>query len=87
MPSLLEEDSDEWLNISAQDFDSMLEGAKGTTTKHTNRHEDISQAAVMSGNPEDHIAREQAARLQNLAEKVEGFIEGEGDLEGARFEE
>jgi hypothetical protein len=33
------------------------------------------------------MATEQAARLKTLAGKVESFVEGEGDLEGARFEE
>lgn len=37
--------------------------------------------------PEDRIASEQAKRLKDLASKVEIFIEGEGDVEGARFEE
>ncbi len=36
---------------------------------------------------EDRIASEQAARLKDLANKVEQFVEGEGDIEGARFEE
>lgn len=36
---------------------------------------------------QDHVTNEQATRLQNLAEKVEKFVEGEGDLDGARFEE
>lgn len=36
---------------------------------------------------EDIIAKEQASRLKSLADKVEEFIEGEGDLEGARFAE
>lgn len=36
---------------------------------------------------EEHLASEQASRLKDLAAKVEGFVEGEGDLEGARFVE
>ncbi len=36
---------------------------------------------------EDRIAKAQAARLQDLAKKVEQFVEGEGDVEGARFAE
>jgi hypothetical protein len=36
---------------------------------------------------EDRLASEQASKLKELAEKVEGFVAGEGDLEGARFEE
>jgi len=36
---------------------------------------------------EDRMASEQASRLKDLANKVEQFVEGEGDMEGARFEE
>jgi hypothetical protein len=36
---------------------------------------------------EDRVASEQAARLKDLASKVEQFVEGEGDIEGALFEE
>ena len=36
---------------------------------------------------EDRLATKQAAQLKTLAGKVESFVEGEGDLEGARFEE
>lgn len=36
---------------------------------------------------EDRYAQEQASKLQELAKKVEGFVEGKGDLEGARFDE
>ena len=70
------EDSDEWLNVDAQDIDDMLSGA-------------------MSGGPssssgrtgEDQVTIEQAARLKSLSQKVEEFIEGEGDIEGVRFAE
>ena len=37
--------------------------------------------------PEDRLASEQAKKLKDLASKVESFIDGEGDVEGARFEE
>ncbi|EAU93414.2 hypothetical protein CC1G_04393 [Coprinopsis cinerea okayama7 len=36
---------------------------------------------------EDAFASVQASRLKDLASKVEKFVEGEGDLEGARFED
>ena len=36
---------------------------------------------------EDEVANEQATRLKRLAEKVDAFIEGKGDLSGAMFEE
>ena len=36
---------------------------------------------------EDRLVSEQASKLKQLASKVEDFVEGEGDLEGARFDE
>jgi hypothetical protein len=38
-------------------------------------------------NLEDKLVSEQAKKLKDLATKVENFVEGEGDMEGARFEE
>lgn len=36
---------------------------------------------------EDNIANEQASRLKDFAAQVENFVEGQGDIEGAKFEE
>ena len=36
---------------------------------------------------EHNAANEQAARLKKLAEKVDAFVEGKGDLSGAMFDE
>ena len=36
---------------------------------------------------EDQAAEAQAKRLRELAQKVEKFVEGEGTVEGATFEE
>ncbi|KAF8078293.1 SGT1 protein-domain-containing protein [Lyophyllum atratum] len=89
-PSLIpqmEEDSDEWLNIDAQDFEAMLEQTMGSSKR-------TAQTDVMDvdtpGNEKsaaDRLASEQAAKLKELATKVESFVEGEGDLDGARFED
>jgi hypothetical protein len=38
-------------------------------------------------NLEDKVSEKQASKLQSLAKKVEEFVEGQGDLEGARFAE
>lgn len=42
---------------------------------------------IDSQTAEDRTTLEQADRLKELATKVEDFVEGEGDLDGARFEE
>ena len=39
------------------------------------------------GAHEERIASDQAAKLRDLAEKVEKFVDGQGDLEGAVFSE
>jgi hypothetical protein len=81
-----DEDSDEWLHIDAGDFDLMLESTMGKPPIQVG----IDPDAMDVDGPnklEDRMATEQAARLKTLAGKVESFVEGEGDLEGARFEE
>ncbi|KAI0702453.1 SGT1 protein-domain-containing protein [Cytidiella melzeri] len=70
------EDSDDWLNVDVDDFDALL------SSKMQN------QSAAKEAQPElekDTMANEQASRLKSLAQKVEEFVEGEGDVEGARF--
>lgn len=80
-----EEDDDSWLTIDAQDFDQGLEAALfGNGNKPDGMDVDLPSETE---SPEDKIASEQAKRLKDLATKVENFVEGEGDLEGARFEE
>lgn len=83
-----EEDNDDWLTIDGQEFDKGLEasfaGATGNA-KNSDAMDVDSQNETES--LEDKLALEQAKKLKDLATKVENFVEGEGDLEGARFEE
>ncbi|KAL1738670.1 SGT1 protein-domain-containing protein, partial [Schizophyllum fasciatum] len=87
-----QEDSDDWLNVSADSFDAMLEERMGTSTRQGDDPDAMDvdskdgQAARQQA-MEDKVANDEAKKLQNLASKVEGFVEGEGDLEGARFED
>ena len=82
------EDADDWLNVDAEDLDAMLEktfgqsaaGQTAPASGNANVRADVSQE-------EEQLAQAQASRLQDLAKKVEEFVEGEGDLEGARFQE
>ncbi|KAF9073788.1 SGT1 protein-domain-containing protein [Rhodocollybia butyracea] len=76
-PSIADEDSDEWLNIDADHFEEMLQG-----NSHKNRQSD---AMNVDGTLAQDAASTQASQLRDLASKVEEFIEGEGDVEGARF--
>ncbi|KAL7285726.1 hypothetical protein ACG7TL_000831 [Trametes sanguinea] len=77
------EDSDDWLNVDAADFDAMLEKTMGTDNGKQRASDDMDVDAA--DDPEERVAKAQAARLKDLAKKVEEFVEGEGDLEGARF--
>ena len=61
----------------------MLENAHTQRTSKV-QQDNISETAKSA---EDLLASEQARKLKVLADKVENFIEGEGDIEGARFEE
>lgn len=78
------EDSDEWMNVDATDFDEVLQRAMraGGSTVGMQAMETNGE-----GGEEDRVAKEQTDKLRNLAAKVEQFVEGKGDVEGARFEE
>ncbi|KAI0757270.1 SGT1-domain-containing protein [Daedaleopsis nitida] len=78
-----EEDIDDWLNVAAADFDALLEKTMGSTKGKEN----ATDAMDIDGleDDEDRVAKAQAARLHDLAKKVEEFVEGKGDVEGARF--
>ena len=83
-------DPDDWLNVDSADFDAMLEGSmkqKPQESAQSDAGPSGTQASDASTQQEDQLAQEQAARLRNLAQKVEDFVEGKGDLEGAIFSE
>lgn len=75
------EDSDDWMNVDAANFDDMLE-----RTRSQSQSQEMDVDSTSDG-AEERIAKEQANKLQGLAAKVQKFVEGEGDVEGARFEE
>ena len=85
------EDSDDWLNVNADSFDAMLEERMGKPLQQKDPDAmDVDQKdsqAAQQKFMEDKVANDEAKKLQDLANKVENFVEGEGDLEGARFEE
>ncbi|KAG1829232.1 SGT1-domain-containing protein [Suillus subalutaceus] len=75
------EDSDGWMNVDAANFDDMLER---TRSQPQTQEMDIDSTGDEA---EERVAKEQANKLQDLAAKVQKFVEGEGDVEGARFED
>jgi hypothetical protein len=69
------------MNVDATDFDNMLER---TRSRPQPEAMDVDSSGDVA---EERVAKEQAFRLQDLATKVQQFVEGEGDLTGAKFEE
>lgn len=68
------EDSDSWLEVSPDELDGMMLSASGT-------------GPPQGKEPKVELGDEHGQALQNLAKKVEDFVGGQGDVEGARFEE
>jgi hypothetical protein len=84
------EDPDDWLNIDAADLDSFLAQKMKTGKDKPDGAMDVDLAGLEADNEDtgkDMLAKEQAARLQDLAKRVEKFLGGKGDVEGAKFEE
>ena len=76
------------MNVDASDFDAMLEKTTGKDSgKGKAKATDNAMDVDMEADEEDRVAKVQAERLRDLAKKVEEFVEGEGDVEGARFAE
>ncbi|KAG1757291.1 SGT1 protein-domain-containing protein [Suillus lakei] len=75
------EDSDDWMNVDPTGFDDMLER---TRSQPQSQAMDIDSTGDEAA---ERVAKEQATKLQDFAAKVQKFVEGEGDIEGARFED
>ena len=74
-----EEEPDDWLDINAENLDVLLQ--------KTSSRQSTGVDTMKVDQKEDQLAQEQASKLKSLAQKVEKFVEGEGDLEGALLEE
>lgn len=83
---LLDEDPDDWLNVDSDNFENMLQQTfHGGKTASDPNSMDVDRAQKEEQSPEERLASEQASRLKTLAEKVEQFVDGEGDMDGAKF--
>ncbi|KDQ20565.1 hypothetical protein BOTBODRAFT_26568 [Botryobasidium botryosum FD-172 SS1] len=78
----IEEDSDEWLNVDPTSLEGMLRGTAPPQTREGSAPMDVDTKGE-----EEEVTEEQAKRLKDLAQKVERFVEGEGSLDGAIFED
>ena len=76
------EDPDDWLNVDPMDLDHTLK--EYHQQKEGPTDSDVGDMVDEDG---DTVAHEQAGRLKELAKRMEGFVEGEGAVEGALFDE
>lgn len=75
------EDNDEWLQISPDELDSMMLHASGQAKRSDKQDEG-------QGKKKDvDLTEENGKALGYLAKKVQEFVGGQGDLQGARFVE
>lgn len=81
------EDSEDWLAMGEDQLDEILKSRGPTSSAF--KGADAMEGVQSTGNEalEDEIARAKAERLEGLAENVQRFVEGKGELEGALFEE
>jgi hypothetical protein len=77
------EDSESWLEVSPDELDGMMMRASGQDKKKTMSTEAKEGRDQEAAEPTEEHGR----ALQELAKKVQTFVGGEGDLQGARFEE
>ena len=70
-----EEDSDEWLNANEQSFDQLV-----------GFNDQIPPDCVSDNSMAASVVENQAANLKSLAGKVQGFVDAEGTLFGAKVE-
>ena len=75
---LTREDSEDWLTVDPDELDGMMMRASGR-----DRAERPAEGSVKAMDLDDTHAQ----ALSDLAAKVGKFVEGEGDIEGARFNE
>jgi hypothetical protein len=72
------EDDESWLEVSPDELDGMLQRASGKPAQN---------ADAKSEGKKVELGEEHGKALGDLAKKVEAFVGGQGDLEGARFAE
>lgn len=77
VPPSYQEDDDKWLEVSPEEVDAMLAARSGAPVGGNAKNTD---GELAEGD-------ERGQALSDLAKKVEDFVGGKGDMEGARFAE
>lgn len=76
-PPDYQEDDDKWLEVSPDEVDAMIAAKFGGPTSSGQKD---AEGEAAEGD-------ERGQALSDLAKKVEDFVGGKGDMEGARFAE
>jgi hypothetical protein len=76
------EDSDSWLEVSPDELDGLMMKVSGQAPKSN-----AEQAGDHQGQRQAELGEEHGKALGDLAKKVQEFVGGEGDIQGARFAE
>jgi hypothetical protein len=84
IPSQDIEDPDGWLNVNAEDLDPKLQESMSHEVSHTSHEMGVDPDLE---NEERDTTHAQVTKLRDLAKKVDAFVAGKGDVEGATFEE
>lgn len=74
------EDDESWLEVSPDDVDALLAERSGRGAQTTNDDAGPTMEEMTEGD-------ERGQALSDLAKKVESFVGGKGELEGATFAE
>lgn len=83
-PSQDLEDSDDWLTVNAEDLDRALQASVSQHAPHISHEMEIDPDEEIEKRDPTHA---QVDKLRDLAKKVDAFVAGKGDVEGAMFDE
>lgn len=88
IPQGYEDDSEEWLEVSPDELDGLLSKAEEKQKSGLKMEGASVKSLETDGMDVEEVeANQQASNLSELAKKVGRFVEAQGDLDGARFEE
>lgn len=79
MTGVAAEDSDAWLTVSESQFDGLMSSKAPTL--------DPSAGGEDKMDEDEKVAEEQAGKMRDFAQRLEGFVSGKGAFEGATMDE
>ncbi|PWN49710.1 hypothetical protein IE53DRAFT_131144 [Violaceomyces palustris] len=83
-PDQLEQDPEDWLNVTLQDLEEMFNHPSKEKASISNLYQG---EGMTQEEREEREERKVVEELDRFANKMEGFVEREGDFEGVRFRE